>query len=216
MKMRVQAAILSLPLCFVAASPLHAQARPQRPAAVGATLEPQAEASFDTDRHLLLEDTDGDRYPDLTESLERTNPLDPKSYPGSQQEVTSEEMTDAERFGADFPVPFCRAGFQQAGARLCISTNLLNAESFANAMVICRDRFARVASYGDLRYLYLRSSLDAAYDPNGRWIGDFVGDDRALCGNASVTFDNDPDIGNFEGECSRFDLRSFWCAHDRE
>lgn len=109
----------------------------------------------------------------------------------------------------------CRTGFQPAGPRLCISVNAHNARSYANAMVFCRDRRSHVASYGDLRYLFVRTAVDAAYNPSGRWIGNLVDDDRALCGNRAITYDNDPDIGNFEGKCSRFDNRSFWCAYDR-
>lgn len=184
---------------------------------VGITPAPTGDgAMFDTDRSVSLVDSDGDGFPDLTEALEMTNPLDAQSYPGS-------DIPTADAYGADdaaadpgFPAASCRSGYRQAGSRLCISTNVHNAASYANAMVFCRDRLGRVASYGDLRYLYVRSSLDAAYNPNGRWIGNFVDDDRALCGNRAITFDNDPDIANFEGECSRFDSRNFWCAHDRQ
>jgi len=165
---------------------------------------------FDTDRGVVLTDTDGDGFPDLTESIELTNPLDPADYPGSDVPEAADEGTDP-----GFPATSCRSGYRQAGTRLCISTNVLNAASYANAMVYCRDRRGRVASYGDLRYLYVRSSLDAAYNPSGRWIGNFVDDDKALCGNRAITTNNDPDIGNFEGECSRFDSRNYWCAHDR-
>jgi len=160
---------------------------------------------FDTDTGMALADTDGDGFPDLTESAEGTNPLDGEFFPGSE-----EDASDL----ADFPASTCRAGFRQAGARLCISTNVHNARTFANAQTFCRDRRSNVASYSDLRYLYVRSGLDAAYNPSGRWIGNVVDDDRALCGNRSITFNNDPDIANFEGECSRFDSRNFWCAHD--
>jgi len=113
------------------------------------------------------------------------------------------------------PSGACRAGFREAGSRMCITTNTANASTFANALVYCKDRLSRVASYGDLRYLYVRTSFDAAYNPSGRWIGNYVGDDRALCGNRSVTSNNDSDIANFEGTCSRFDNRSFWCTYDR-
>ncbi len=109
----------------------------------------------------------------------------------------------------------CRAGFQPAGARLCVSVNAHNAQTYANATTYCRDRRSRVASYGDLRYLYVRTAADAAYNVKGRWIGNFVDDDKALCGNRDITSDNDSDIGNFEGKCSRFDNRQFWCAYDR-
>jgi len=80
---------------------------------------------------------------------------------------------------------------------------------------LCRDLRARVANYGDFRYLYVRSALDAAYNVNGRWIGNVVGDDNILCGNRSINADNHSDIGNFEGTCNRFDQRSYWCAYDR-
>jgi hypothetical protein len=169
---------------------------------------------FDTDRGVTLIDSDGDSFPDLTESIELTNPYDAASYPGSD---LPEEIDEASDFAdPGFPASSCRSGYRQAGSRLCISTNVHNAASYANALVYCRDRRGRVASYGDLRYLYVRTSLDAAYNPSGRWIGNFVDDDRALCGNRSITTNNDPDIGNFEGECSRFDSRNYWCAHDRQ
>ncbi len=164
---------------------------------------------YDTDRKVVLTDTDQDGFPDLTESLEATNPFDDTSYPGS-------DMPDADEAGdPGFPATACRSGYRQAGTRLCISTNVHNAGTYANAIVSCRDRRGRVASYGDLRYLYVRTTLDAAYNPNGRWIGNFVDDDKALCGNKAITSNNDPDIGNFEGECNRFDNRNYWCAHDR-
>jgi hypothetical protein len=165
-----------------------------------------ASALFDTDRGVILADTDDDSFPDLTEAMEGTNPLDAESYPGSDAAEAADE--------ADFPAGSCRSGFRQAGSRLCVSTNVNAAATFANALVFCRDRQSTVADYGDLRYLYVRSTLDAAYNPNGRWIGNFVDDDTALCGNRAITSDNDPDIANFEGECSRFDSRGFWCAHD--
>ncbi len=162
-------------------------------------------AMFDTDRGVALIDTDGDGFPDLTESIELPNPLDANDYPGSDApEVEADEAEDP-----GFPAGSCRFGYRQAGSRLCISTNVHNATSYANAIVYCRDRRGRVASYGDLRYLYVRTSLDAAYNPQGRWIGNFVDDDKALCGNRSITTTNDSDIGNFEGECNRFDSRNF-------
>ena len=184
---------------------------------VGATAQmsaPESGPMFDTDRGVPLVDTDGDGFPDLTESLELTNPFDATNYPGS--DMPAEKADEGEVADPGFPATSCRSGYRQAGSRLCISTNVHNARSYANAMVYCRDRRGRVASYGDLRYLYVRTSLDAAYNPSGRWIGNFVDDDRALCGNRSITTNNDPDIGNFEGECSRFDNRNFWCAHDRQ
>lgn len=182
-----------------------------------------AEAMFDTDRGVALPDSDGDGFPDLTESIEETNPLDPDDHPGAgmaESEAEGDVMgdgVDAADAAADasFPATSCRSGYRQVSARLCISVNVLNAATYANAMVYCRDRRGRVANYGDLRYLYVRSGLDSAYNPRGRWIGNIIGDDRVLCGNKSITFNNDPDIGNFEGTCKRFDKRNYWCAHDR-
>ena len=172
---------------------------------------------FDTDRGVVLKDMDGDGFPDLTESIEMTNPLDASDYPGSEaMEVTDVIDTVDDAADPGFPASSCRSGYRQVGSRLCISPNVHNARTYANALTFCRDRRGRVASYGDLRYLYVRSSLDAAYNPNGRWIGNFVDDDKALCGNRAITTNNDPDIGNFEGECNRFGRRNFWCVHDRE
>lgn len=109
----------------------------------------------------------------------------------------------------------CRSGFVAVGSRLCIDANVRPATRYHNALVLCRDRRARVATYGDLRYLYTRSSLDAAYNPKGRWIGDIIGDDHTLCGNKAVTADGDSDIGNFEGSCNKSNRRNYWCAYDR-
>ena len=72
-----------------------------------------------------------------------------------------------------------------------------------------------MASYEDFYYLYIHSNLDASYNPNGRWIGNMVADDNALCGNRDITFDGDPDRGNFEGTCNKTNNRPYWCAHDR-
>lgn len=109
----------------------------------------------------------------------------------------------------------CQSGFTAVGTRVCISSNAAAPRTFANAQVYCRDRRARVADYGDLRYVFVRSALDPAYNPQGRWIGNFVDDDRVLCGNRQVSSDGDSDIGNFEGTCNRFNNREFWCAYDR-
>ncbi len=118
---------------------------------------------------------------------------------------------------AGFPTATCRPGYIQAGPRLCISQFEQNATRFDEAMRLCRNQFGYVASYGDLYYLYINTGLDAAYNPNGKWLGpDLVGDDSALCGNRDVTFNGDADERNFEGTCSKFDARSYWCAHDRE
>ncbi len=170
---------------------------------------------YDTDRDLWLEDTDGDTFPNFTEELEGTNPNNPEDYPGADL-PESENNEQALQANVGFPRSTCRSGYRQAGSRLCISPDEENARTFANAATFCRDRRGRVCSYTDLRYLYVRTGLDASYNPSGNWIGNFTGDDQALCGNRSITFNNDPDIGNFEGTCNRFNSRSFWCCHDDE
>jgi hypothetical protein len=125
--------------------------------------------------------------------MEGTNPLDAETNPGSDAVASADEP--------DFPAGSCLSGFREVGSRLCASTNVNAAATFANALGFCRDRQSMVADYGDLRYLYVRSTLEFAYNPNGQWIGDFVDYDTALCGNRAITSDNDPDIANFEGEC---------------
>ena len=118
---------------------------------------------------------------------------------------------------AGFPTGVCRAGFIQAGPRLCISQFVQGAARFDTAMRLCRNQRAYVASYGDLFYLYLNTNLDANYNPIGKWLGpDLVGDDQALCGNRNITVNGDADQANFEGICNKADLRTYWCAHDDE
>lgn len=178
-------------------------------------------AYFDTDRQMWLVDTDGDGVVDLTEELEGTDPLDPKSFLGSDAE-TSDVGQDGSESGAFEKVGFargsCRSGFQTPpGAdRLCIDQHEQSQRANINASRKCRDRFARVCTYEDLYYLYERSSLDASYNPNGMWVGGIQTDDIALCGNRSITFNNDPDRFDFEANCAKTTPRSYWCCHDRD
>ena len=158
--------------CWLAANAAMSQDQPP---------SPQVGNRFDIERNLLLMDSDQDDFPDLTESLEGTNPLDPDSYPGKLSEEDKRAIAEAD---AGFVAPACRPGFDQIGAVMCITPNVFNAASFANAMVTCRGLRSRVANYGDLRFLYLSSNRDASFDPSGRWIGNFVGDDTALCGKS--------------------------------
>ncbi len=203
--------LLALCLVGVAAAPqLAAQQDPP---------SPQSAKFYDTDRNLVLEDTDGDGTPDMTESLEGTDPLDSESFPGSdtlelEKSVEAETAKAAQLAG--FPTPVCREGFRQAGPRLCISIDVQDAARYHWAQRRCRVQRSRVASYEDLYYLYIHSSLDASYNPNGKWIGNMVADDDALCGNRSITFNGDPDQQNFEGTCNKNDSRTYWCAHDDE
>jgi hypothetical protein len=115
---------------------------------------------------------------------------------------------------AAVPSPTCRAGFRQIGNTLCISSDVQSADQFPNALFYCQDKRARVASYGDLYYLYWYARfLRSAYNANGRWIGpSLIGDDTALCGNSNT--DTDGQVFNFEGTCNKFDYRGYWCAHD--
>ena len=117
-----------------------------------------------------------------------------------------------------FPATSCRPGFQQIGQRLCISISAFNERPFDEAMRTCRNSRARVATYGDLYYLYKEApSLAAAYDPFNHWMGeDLVSDNGALAGNDHITSSTDSDIKDFEGVYYKGFSRPFWCAHDRE
>jgi hypothetical protein len=169
---------------------------------------PAVYAQQDT-QHSTLRDSDGDTYPNSTERREGTDPLDAEDYPGR-----SPKASEAEQKSAGFPADGCRLGFRQAGSRLCINTFVQGATSYNNAAVFCRDQKAHVCTYEDFRYLFVRTTLDALYNPLGRWIGNMVHDDLVFCGNAPITVNNDPDIGNFEGQCNKSDIRQYWCCHD--
>ena len=166
---------------------------------------------YDTERGIYLVDSDGDTFPDATEEIEKTDPYDEREFPGSK---LARVARGRQQKDSGFPAVSCRAGFRQAGNRLCISELVEDAQSYANAAVVCRDQRAYVCGYGEIRYLYLNTNLDANYNISGRWLGDWTGDDQVTCGNRSITSDNDPDIANFEGVCDRGDLRGFWCCHD--
>ena len=168
------------------------------------------EQPFDTERGILLEDRDGDGYPDLTERRAQTDPDDAEDYPGRP----AEEEAEAQAGG--FPTAACRPGFRQAGPRLCVSLIVQPARQYDTASVLCRDLRSHVCTYEDLYYLYVRSTLDASYNPFGRWIGNIVADDFVLCGGRSITFNNDPDIENFERTCLKIDVRGYFCCHDDE
>ena len=159
-----------------------------------------------------LIDSDGDSFPDLTEKLGGTDPFDISDFPGSETLAEEKALTAA----AGFPTATCRSGFRQAGARLCISSTTQNAARYEVASYRCRAKRARVATYEDLMYLYVYTSLDATYSPNGKWIGNIVGDDRVLFGNRSITSNNHSNIWNFEGVADKGNSRTYWCAHDDE
>jgi hypothetical protein len=127
-----------------------------------------------------------------------------------------DEVTEPPEPEPLFPTGNCRAGFVQAGSRLCISQVAQNATRYRSAVRNCRNQRSQVCSYEDLTYLYYSTSLDANYNPNDMWIGNMVGDDSVLCGNRDVTSNSDSDISNFEETCDKNDQRSYWCCHDDE
>ena len=166
-------------------------------------------AYYDTDRDEWLVDTDGDGTVDLSEEIGGTDPYDATVYPGSDSEPVIEDKVG-------FPSTSCRSGFRSASSRLCISIDERNATRYYYATTYCRDRRARVCTYEDMYYLYHRTSLDSSYNTYGMWLGDFVYDDIILCGNKHITYNNDPDIYNFEGHCHKREFRQYYCCHDRE
>ena len=140
---------------------------------------------------------------------------DASGLAGSSRDATDEASPIAPEVAAAYPWPQCRQGYTQRGPRLCIS-NLRPASNYANASSLCRNEYAAVCTYEDLYYLYTNTGADAGYNANNRWIGPLADDDYAYCGNRNITVDNDPDIANFEGTCTKNDLRRYWCCHDRE
>ncbi len=137
----------------------------------------------------------------------------------AEQSATDEATVEASPVVPDVaaavPTGQCRPGYTERGPRMCIS-NLRPGANYPNATSVCRNEYAAVCTYEDLTYLYINSSADASYNASGRWIGPLADDDRAYCGNRNITFDNDPDIWNFEGTCNKSDTRRYWCCHDRD
>jgi len=178
--------------------------------------KPPGAVGYDVETHQWLFDSDGDGFPDLTEEIGDTDPFDPHSNPRTEPAAGGEGVgVKLEKVG--FQQPACRVGFNSwpGAPRLCI-TATQNAALYEQAAVSCRTNFSRLCSYEDLSYLYINSNVDAAFDPSGgKWLGDFTANDVVNCGDQSVTFDNDPDIWNFEGACSKFERHPYWCCHDR-
>ena len=126
-------------------------------------------------------------------------------YDSAAQEVgTEEEGATQAAPSSRFQSSACRPGYVQQGSRLCM-TGARGPASFANAEVDCQDIFGRVAGYKDWRYRIFRGDGIAA--PVGFWLGPITADNVAL-------FVNLPNIGDFDGETSRFDSRFYVCAHD--
>jgi hypothetical protein len=156
---------------------------------------------FDIERQIDVYDADGDSFPDITEQLAGTDLLDPGSNPGPD---------------GSFPAAACRPGYVQEGPRLCILEFTQNEATYNTASSNCRNLLGSLCTYEDLTYLYLNATNDAEYNPNGVWLGNITGNGVALYGDRSVTFNNDPDILNFEGEDVRTSLNPYWCCHDDE
>jgi hypothetical protein len=106
---------------------------------------------------------------------------------------------------------------------LCIHEVPRAPRVFLDAVTLCRNRGARIATLEDLQYVYdnLRITfpeLVPSYNPLNRWLGNVTGDNEALCGNSAVeTVGDIPGFRfDFDGRCSRRlpNSRSFWCAHD--
>ena len=96
----------------------------------------------------------------------------------------------------------CPAGFYRVGATLCM-TGAMGPDSFANAMAVCQYYGAAVANYGAWRYRILYGDGVAA--PQEWWLGPITADDRAL-------YVNSTNVGNFDGETSRFESRYYACS----
>jgi hypothetical protein len=133
--------------------------------------------------------------------------------PASAEDLATAEQALVEAPSGGFPAATCRAGFTQRGARMCISA-LQNARTYQNATLQCRGIRSHVCTYADLAYVYDQTAADAAYNPDGRWIGNIVADDQVLCGNRTINMNNDPDEPNFEGTCNKNNVRAYWCCHD--
>lgn len=166
------------------------------------------EIPFDTDRGIWVFDTDGDTFPDLTEKLGGTDPNDATDYPGSSISAAIPEKK------LDLTATSCRSSFTQQQLRLCIS-NVMNSATYRTASATCSVIGARVCDFEDLYYIYQQTSNDANFNPNGKWLGQYTGDRVVHCGNRSITFNNDPDINDFDGTCNANGSRTYWCCHTR-
>lgn len=170
-----------------------------------------APPSEGTDLELSLPDTDGDSYPDRTEEIGGTDPYDAASNP--------QALTRPSHFAAKDAFPPCRSGFTQRGLYLCVTGRYgpyPSSVRFELAAETCRNARARLCTYNDFFYIFNETSADASYNPYNTYIGNVVADDGVLCGNASVPYNNHPNIWNFEGNCGYSGANSFFCCYDRD
>lgn len=209
--MKIQTVVMgSLMLLALAGMPALAQ-EPGNP-----DEQPPGSVGYDIETKQWLFDTDGDTFPDLTEVLGGTDPLNKDSNPMALLGLDPEASGETK---VGFTNRTCRDGFVAVpGAPyLCISQWIHDAANYTQATTACRVEKSRLCSYEDLSYIYLTTKYDASFNAaGGRWLGDFTQDNYVNCGNFSVTFDNDPDIWDFEGTCSKWERHEYWCCHDRD
>jgi hypothetical protein len=118
--------------------------------------------------------------------------------------VLNETALDVAAFRTASGPKACRAGYTQQGTRLCVSGGRGPA-TFANAVLDCMDSGGRVANYQDWRYRTFRGDGSAA--PVEWWLGPITTDNKAL-------YVNQANVGDYDGETSRFNPRNYACAHD--
>jgi hypothetical protein len=116
--------------------------------------------------------------------------------------AVAESSSAAAIAGNPPPPKACASGYFPVGPTLCM-TGALGPDSFANALAVCQSLSGKVAGYGDWRYRILFGDGVAA--PQEWWLGPITADDRAL-------FVNSTNVGNFDGETSRFEIRSYACS----
>lgn len=121
---------------------------------------------------------------------------------------------DVDPAAVGFPTSSCRSGFSSPLTRIC-TTPLRSSTGYLSAQLSCRSSRSRVCTRED--YFYIYSGPNAGqYNANGRWLGNTVGDDQALCGNRDVTSQFDSRKFNFDGTCNVGNSKQYRCCHDRE
>ena len=91
----------------------------------------------------------------------------------------------------------------------CIDDAPQDAVKYTYAQERCRNRGLHVCVYEELDALmYWGGNDDGAYDPDGKWLGHFVGDGKVLCGNKSVVGYNN----GFDGVCDKNETHQYWCC----
>ena len=110
---------------------------------------------------------------------------------------------------SQLPTAPCRDGYNEQGAWLCMTDLNRGPNTFANAMLDCRNfNGGRVADYHDWRYRFVFGDGFKIDPDEAAWLGPITADDRALYANRGNPL-------NFDGEANRFQARIYACAHDR-